>query len=184
MKSTPVPCSSVLCLVALFFFIATELSVSPAQEPSQHSASQGKESTSKTLQPHERFKDMALFGPLCHGDTLNLNYLLEELNIVGYQRTELQRIAAMTRKESDALAIEFHREQVKRGEQFSYFDDPYWMGKFLDNQSRFVAGLEDVLLPKQMKELRHVMAQRGALKSRSLEPFILPFQPLDLLELN
>ena len=125
----------VFCLVG---FLVAPLG---AQETNQSSSTKDQQATPTDAKPpHEQVRDMGLFRPLWYGEALNLNYLLEELNIVGYQCAELKRIAARTRKESEAFAVEFHNEQAKRGEMFSMFDDPVWMEKQLSIQKKLVVG--------------------------------------------
>ena len=138
MKLTSPPCSLFSCSIV---FCLVGLLVEPLGAQEQNRPSSTKDQQAKPIEakpPHEQVKDIGLFRPLWYGEALNLNYLLEELNIVGYQCAELKRIAARTRKESDAFAIEFRNEQVKRGEMFSMFDDPVWMEKQLAIQKNLL----------------------------------------------
>ncbi|MDE0937260.1 MAG: hypothetical protein OSA89_15175 [Mariniblastus sp.] len=49
-------------------------------------------------QSQAEFVDMALFAQIYRGDALSLNYLLEELNIVGHQQVEFKQTVSTNSK--------------------------------------------------------------------------------------
>ncbi|MFK7768417.1 MAG: hypothetical protein AB8B55_14445 [Mariniblastus sp.] len=107
-------------------------------------------------------KDLA---PLVVSDSLFFSYFFEEVNIVDYQRSKLKSLVEKNRKERLGLVADWFEEgkQARSKSTFETF------------QRKFANEVRDILLPKQLDELRCLTRQRSKLVSMNgAEGFVLP----------
>ena len=147
---------SILTLVLLAFAafpVANASSCLSVQEPSEKNEQD----------------DIQTFFPLLDYDSLDIDYFLDEINIVGEQQARLKQIA----KDSFEKWLALKSEQIKAAGS-----GPVQRAPSLDHEQKelafgrkFIADIEGVLLPHQMKDIRCLLKQRSLLQQLNCEAF-------------
>lgn len=151
----------------LFFCVERESILACNFQDTQKSSSAGEEANS---QEKSQFEDLALFAPMLRDNTLNLNYFLDEINIVGDQKKKLQNIARDSH--DDYIAVFTKRIQEQQSGIKTNPEEA--RTALLAVQKKLISRFEDVLLTQQMSGLRKLLRQRAKLKSKRVESFMLP----------
>lgn len=114
-------------------------------------------------------EDIQTFFPLLGDDTLDFDYFLDEINIVGEQQAKLKKIAKQAFKKW--LALKAKEVESAGTSPIRRPPSPQHMQEELAFQKKFIAEIDDILLPHQMKDMRCLLKQRSLLQQLNCEAF-------------